>query len=152
MLERLGPAADLNTANLPRIDALDVVDDDGAAAAALDVAVLLRLLEPAPADADRVALGVVRPADRDDMRRAVPPDGGDASEPALAAQLSELAVAESTHAASAGGTPPRGAPAREVGPAPARLAGAEAVTENDDTVMDMHVSVMQVHDPVKLFR
>src|SRR5438132_13395657 len=55
----------------PGVDAPQVIDDDGRPAASLHIAVLLRLLELAPADIDRVLLTVVAPTDRGDVWRPV---------------------------------------------------------------------------------
>jgi len=68
---------------VPGIDAGDVVDDDGGAPAASDVAELLRPFEVVAADIDGVEVGVVGPADGDDVRRSVLADGGDAGLAAL---------------------------------------------------------------------
>src|SRR5207247_2740986 len=92
--ERLRPAAHLHGARAPRVGARQVVDADGASPAARDVAELLRARERAPADVDRVELRVVRPADRDDVRRPVGADGREAGEAATVAQVGQLGVAE----------------------------------------------------------
>src|SRR5215218_9781579 len=94
--ERLGSAANFDGPRPPRADAGKVVDDDGCAAGALDVAELLGLLQPMPSDVDRIQLGVVRPADRGDVGGAVGPDGRDPPEPPLAVQIVKLGLAENT--------------------------------------------------------
>src|SRR5919106_5244964 len=81
--DRLGAAAHLDPARSPGVCAGEVVDDDRGAAGALDVAELLRLFEVEPPDVDRVVLGVVAPADWNDVRSAVLADRRQAGEPAL---------------------------------------------------------------------
>src|SRR5690348_1946813 len=88
--DRLGPPADLHRPRSPRVDALDVIDDDRSAAGASDVAELLRPLQVGPADVDRVAGRVVYPPDRDDVRSAVGTDRGKPTELPSAAQVLEL--------------------------------------------------------------
>jgi hypothetical protein len=46
------------------------------------------------ADVDRVLVGVVGPADGDDLRGSVSSDSGDAAETALALQVGELCLGE----------------------------------------------------------
>jgi hypothetical protein len=65
--EGLGSAANLDGPRPPRANAGQIVDDDGCAAGARDVAELLGLLQLMPGDVDRVQLGVVRPTDRGDV-------------------------------------------------------------------------------------
>src|SRR5215213_2844946 len=94
--EGLGSAANLDGPRPPWADAGQIVDHDGCPPGALDVAELLGLLQPMPADVDGVQLGVVRPPDRGDVGGAVGPDGRDPPEPPLAVQVGQLGLAEDT--------------------------------------------------------
>src|SRR5205823_14927929 len=73
VVEDLRAPADFDPPRPPRIDAREVVDDDGRPTRPLDVVILLRAREVATADLDHVVLGVVAPPDRCDVRRAVTP-------------------------------------------------------------------------------
>jgi hypothetical protein len=56
----LGSAANLDSADVPRVHPLDVVDDDRRAPAPADVSILLGSREVVAGDVDRVVLGVIR--------------------------------------------------------------------------------------------
>src|SRR5829696_2026634 len=94
--EGLGSAANLDGPRPPRADAGQIVDHDGCAAGALDVAELLGLLQPMPGDVDGVQRSVVRPPDRGDVGGAVGPDSRDPPEQPLAVQILKLGLAEDT--------------------------------------------------------
>jgi hypothetical protein len=98
--DRLSAASHLYPARSPRTCAGEVVDDDGGAAGSFHVAKLPHLLEVETADVDRVVLGVVAPADRDDVWGAVLADGRQAAEGdevvELGEQVVELGFAERT--------------------------------------------------------
>src|SRR5215211_621085 len=93
----LRAAADFHPARAPWVGTLQVVDDDRRAPRPLDVPVLLRPREVAASDLDRVVLGVVAQADRDDVGRAVLANGCQTSESPVAPQVGELRVAERAH-------------------------------------------------------
>ena len=97
ILNDLGVTADFDAAGSPRVHTLEVIDDNGGSPAALDVAILLGLLEQAAADIDGVALGVLAPAHGRHMGCAVGTDGGDPPQPRLAVEIGEFAVGEARH-------------------------------------------------------
>src|SRR4029453_19114006 len=64
----------------------------------LNVAVLLGRVEVAPADVDRIVLGVVAEADRHDVGSSALTDGGDSRQPSAATgQVIQLGLAENAH-------------------------------------------------------
>jgi hypothetical protein len=84
-------------ARAPGVGAREVVDHDRGAAAASDVAELLRAIELVAAHIDRILLGVVPPhADGNDVRRPILSDRGDPRQPPLA-QVRELTIGEDAH-------------------------------------------------------
>src|SRR5215831_7922903 len=89
------PAAHLDATGLPRRQ--HVVDYYCRAAATGDVPVLLGRCEVIAADVDGVELGVVCPADGDDVRCAVATQCCDAGQPALTAQIPQFLRSESAH-------------------------------------------------------
>ena len=78
--DRFGCTPHLDTAGPRWVDAGEVVDHDGSAAAALEVAQLLGRGEVEAADVDGAEVGVEGEPDRRDVRGAVGADGGDAGE------------------------------------------------------------------------
>jgi hypothetical protein len=96
LVDRLGPAPDLDHAWGPWVDAGEVVDHEGGVAGGPYVAELLRRGHAESADVDHVFLGGVAEGDRHDVRSAVTADRRQPSE-ALAGQIVDLWLRESCH-------------------------------------------------------
>src|SRR5215207_1332718 len=95
-VECLGMAADLDSADVPGVDAGQVVDDYGRAAGTPYVAVFLRAVQLGAADVDAVLGGVVGEAGGGHVRCAVHTDRGDPGEAGLGEE-GEFGLGEDSH-------------------------------------------------------